>query len=335
MTAMPSVLRVEGLRTHFTTRRGPVEAVAGVDLEVRAGEVLALLGESGCGKSATAMSIMGLIPADSGQVVAGSVHLKGCDLRGLNRRQLDQLRGKDLAMIFQDPMTSLNPVLSIGRQLTETLRRHRSLSAAEARAQAVQLLHEVGIQDPEARLDAYAHQLSGGMCQRVMIAMAISCNPAMLIADEPTTALDVTVQRQVMDLLHGLCRRRNMALLLITHDLGVVARYADRVAVMYLGQIVEQADVSTLLAAPAHPYTAALLRAMPDIDQRCAQLPTIPGSVPDLHERPRGCPFVERCERAAVDCLEQLPELSSPPGPARRHEQQQVRCWHPLSESRP
>lgn len=326
MSASARVLQVEQLRTQFQTRRGPVEAVAGVDLHIAPGETLALLGESGCGKSATAMSIMGLIAPAGGRVL-----LQGQDMCSLDRATLDTLRGKALSMIFQDPMTSLNPVLNIGRQLSETLRRHLGLNARQARQRAAQLLEEVGIDNPVARLDAYPHQLSGGMCQRVMIAMAISCNPALLIADEPTTALDVTVQRQVMDLLQRLCRERNMAMLLITHDLGVVAGYADRVAVMYLGQIVESSTVTSLLDAPVHPYSAALLKAMPDIEQRSEWLPTIAGSVADLHERPAGCPFVARCDRARPRCQHELPGLT--PIRTEALSDQSVRCWYPLHEA--
>jgi len=325
MTLAAHLLDVQDLHVSFNTRRGPVVAVAGISLQVAPAEVLAVVGESGCGKSVTAMSIMGLLDPRKGRISQGQVLFDGHDLDKASRRQLDQIRGHQLAMIFQDPMTSLNPVLSIGRQLIETLRRHLKLDAEQARTQALSLLEEVGI--PAQRLDAYPHELSGGMCQRVMIALAISCNPRLLIADEPTTALDVTVQKQVLDLLDRLRRQRDMAMLLITHDLGVVAGYADRAVVMYLGQLVEQAPVNELFAAPAHPYTRALLNAMPDIDQQNARLPSIAGSVPDLHERPVGCAFAPRCEYADARCREQPPQaVEITPGRA-------VRCWKPLNET--
>lgn len=324
-----ALLQVSNLQTCFHTRRGNVTVVAGVDLTVYPGEVVALVGESGCGKSATALSLMGLIAPRNGTVNGDQILFAGTDLRRLDRRQLDRVRGRQLAMIFQDPMSALNPVLSIGRQMTETLRRHLPLTPPEAEQEALRLLQEVGIPRPEACLAAYPHQLSGGMCQRVMIAMAISCNPQLLIADEPTTALDVTVQRQVMSLLDTLCRRRAMAMLLITHDLGVVAQHADRALVMYLGQVVEHAPVTQLFAHPAHPYTQALLTSMPDIDADLARLPNLAGHVPDLHLRPTGCAFAARCAQADERCRAQLPALT-PLSPGR-----QVRCWKPLTESTP
>jgi len=325
--AAEALLQVNDLRTQFNTRRGRVSVVAGVDLTVYPGEVVALLGESGCGKSATALSLMGLIPARSGAVSSGQIRFAGLELRNLGRRELDHVRGRQLAMIFQDPMTALNPVLSIGRQLLETLRRHLPLTSRQAEQEALRLLHEVGIPHPAACLAAYPHQLSGGMCQRVMIAMAISCNPQLLIADEPTTALDVTVQKQVMSLLATLRQRRNMAMLLITHDLGVVAQHAHRALVMYLGQVVEQAPVAQLFHRPAHPYTRALLASMPDIDARLERLPGLAGQVPDLHQRPKGCAFAERCALADERCCAHLPPLAGlAPG-------REVRCWKPLTES--
>lgn len=325
MGTLPALLQVQNLHTQFHTRRGPVTALAGVSLVVAPGEVLAVVGESGCGKSVTAMSIMGLLDPRSGSITQGRILFDGHDLVKHSRAAYDRLRGPHLAMIFQDPMTSLNPVLSIGRQLVETLRKHLRLNASQARQEAVRLLEEVGI--AANRLDAYPHELSGGMCQRVMIALAISCNPQLLIADEPTTALDVTVQKQVLDLLAGLGRRRAMAMLLITHDLGVVAGYADRAAVMYLGEVVENVSVATLFKAPAHPYTQALLRAMPNIDQVCTRLPSIAGSVPDLKDRPVGCAFAERCEYADLRCRQQPPpEQEIAPGHT-------ARCWKPLNEN--
>jgi len=327
MKAPAPLLQVSDLHTCFHSRRGPLTVVAGVDLAVYPGEVVALLGESGCGKSATALSLMGLIPPRSGQVSQGQILFNGQDLRQLRRRQLDEVRGRDLAMIFQDPMSALNPVLSIGRQLRETLCRHLPLDAREAEQEALRLLAEVGIPHPADCLKAYPHQLSGGLCQRVMIAMAVCCNPRLLIADEPTTALDVTVQRQVMHLLDGLRRRRAMALLLITHDLGVVAQYADRALVMYLGQVVEQGPVQRLFERPAHPYTRALLASMPDIDASPARLPGLAGQVPDLHQRPVGCAFAARCGHADDRCRAERPALTALTAT------RQVRCWHPLTES--
>ncbi|WP_320671384.1 ABC transporter ATP-binding protein [Patulibacter defluvii] len=308
------LLEVEGLKTQFTTRHGVVHAVDGVDLSLDAGETLAIVGESGCGKSATALSIMGLLPAPRGRVAAGSIRFDGRELVGLEGRALDRLRGPEIAMVFQDPLTSLNPSFTVGAQIVETLRRHLPLDKAAARKRAVELLGETRISSPERRLDAYPHQLSGGMRQRVMIALALACNPRLLIADEPTTALDVTVQADILGLLASLRDEHGMGMILITHDMGVAAETADRVAVMYAGQVVEQAPVEALFARPEHPYTEALLGALPPLDGddvRHARLTAIPGRPPDLIDPPAACRFRDRCPHAAADdgCATAAPPL--------------------------
>lgn len=323
MTAMP-LLRVQDLQTVFDTRRGTVTAVDGVSFELARGEILALLGESGCGKSVTALSLMGLIPLRLGRVVGGRMQLAGEELAGLDAARLRQLRANAMAMIFQEPSTALNPVLTVGRQVAEAMLAHGKSGKTEVRERVVQLFREVGITEPARRYDSYPHELSGGMCQRIMIAMALSCDPQLLIADEPTTALDVTVQQQILDLLHGLRERRNMAVLLITHDLGVVAENADRVAVMYLGKVVEQAPVAELFAQPAHPYTQGLLASMPDIEHGDAPLTSIAGTVPELHARPAGCGFAPRCPRADARCH------TTPPPLTALTATRSVRCWQPL-----
>ena len=323
-TQGPELLAVEDLRVFFKSRRGIVKAVDGVDFHIAPGEILALLGESGCGKSVTSLALMGLIPPEIVAIGDGRILFRGQDLRGLPSAELRELRGGAIAMIFQEPMTSLNPVLTVGRQITETLLCHGKAEKDSARAKAVQLLQEVGIAEPERRFDAYPHELSGGMCQRVMIAMAIACDPELLIADEPTTALDVTIQKQILGLIHELRMRRKTAILLITHDLGIVAENADRVAVMYAGRIVEEAPVGELFANPAHPYSRGLLDSMPDIDQQRDRLISIPGTVPDLARLPPGCAFAPRCPLADSHCRSEAPprrSLSSTRG---------VRCWKPL-----
>ncbi|MBM3524436.1 MAG: ABC transporter ATP-binding protein, partial [Alphaproteobacteria bacterium] len=303
-----ALLAVDDLRTRFDTRRGPVTAVDGVSFAIAQGEILALLGESGCGKSVTALSIMGLIPPQAGGIVGGRVRFKGRDLATLGDAERRALRGGAIAMIFQEPLSALNPVLTIGRQIAETLVAHGKAGRRKARAEAVRLLREVGIAEPERRAEAYPHELSGGMCQRAMIAMAMACDPELLIADEPTTALDVTIQKQILHLVHELRARRGTAVLLITHDMGVVAENADRVAVMYAGRIVETARVATLFAGPAHPYTRGLLDSMPDVDRVTERLPAIPGHVPDLLALPPGCAFAARCPRAESRCRATAPE---------------------------
>src|SRR2546425_7325249 len=279
---MAHLLEVKNLKTYFPTRAGLVRAVDEVSFYIDRGELLGLVGESGCGKSMTALSIMRLI-APPGKIVAGEILFDGQGLLQLSNREMRDVRGNDIAMIFQDPMTSLNPVFTVGEQIAEALRLHRGLSRKDARKAAVEAMSEVAIPDPEMRADDYPHQLSGGMRQRVMIAMALACDPKLLIADEPTTALDVTIQAQILELLNGLRRNRDLAILLITHDLGVVAEVADRVAVMYTGKIVEEAPVTELFKEPLHPYTQGLLRSIPRIDLAATQkqkLEAIPGTVP-------------------------------------------------------
>jgi peptide/nickel transport system ATP-binding protein len=326
-----SLLEVDGLRTSFFTREGEVRAVDGVSFAVDKGRTLCLVGESGCGKSVTALSIMGLLPKPPARIVGGEARFDGRDLTRLRERELEDLRGKELAMIFQDPMTSLNPTLTIGTQITETLRRHFDVSRDEARRRAVELLEEVHIPNAKARLDDYPHRYSGGMRQRVMIAIALSCHPRLLIADEPTTALDVTVQAGILDLLEELRQEHDMAMILITHDMGVVAEAADEVAVMYAGQIVEHAPVLELFDRPEHPYTEALLGALPQIEGagvREGRLTAIPGRPPSLVDPPETCRFAARCPYAGANdrCTETMPELRElRPGHL-------VRSCHPASE---
>ena len=304
------LLRVRGLCVEFAGERGPLRALDGVDLDVAAGEIVGLVGESGSGKSVTALALLGLVPSPPGRVVAGDIELAGEDVRKMRGRALCRLRGGGIAMIFQEPMTALNPVFSIGSQLGAVLRRHQGLSRRQARDAAIDWLARVGIPSPQTRIDDYPHQLSGGMRQRVMIAMALSCRPRLIVADEPTTALDVTVQAQVLTLMTALVREEGAAMLLITHDLGVVAETCDRACVMYAGRIVEQAPVTDLFAAPRHPYTAGLLASVPRLrDERLPRLPTIPGVVPDLASLPPGCRFHDRCARVVPRCTEQAPPL--------------------------
>jgi peptide/nickel transport system ATP-binding protein len=324
------LLEVEALQTSFFTRRGVVRAVDGVSLAVDRGQTLGIVGESGCGKSVTALSIIGLLPRPPGRIVGGSISFEGRELTGLSDRALEDVRGREIGMIFQDPMTSLNPTVPVGTQITETLRRHLDVTATDARMRAVELLEEVRIPNANARLDEYPHQFSGGMRQRVMIAVAISCRPKLLIADEPTTALDVSVQAQILDLLDELRREHEMAMILITHDMGVVAEVAHQVAVMYAGQVVEQADVLELFERPEHPYTEALLGALPQLDadvSRDGRLQTIPGRPPELVDPPPGCRFAPRCVYAGIDdCASTEPTLR-PVRPGHL-----VRTLHPASE---
>jgi oligopeptide/dipeptide ABC transporter ATP-binding protein len=308
-----ALLEVNDLKTNFFTREGVVQAVDGVSFQVEKGRTLGIVGESGCGKSVTALSIMGLIPKPPAKIVDGSVLFDGRDLTKLSDRQLEDVRGRQVAMIFQDPMTSLNPTFRIGSQITETLRRHLDMNKDAARKRAIELLEEVGIPDAAGRLDDYPHQFSGGMRQRVMIAIALSCNPALLIADEPTTALDVTIQAQILDLLERLREEHEMAMIIITHDMGVVAEAADDVAVMYAGQIVEQAAVLELFENPEHPYTEALLGALPQLEGegiREGRLTAIPGRPPDLVNPPEACRFAARCPYRELDsCADEVQEL--------------------------
>jgi oligopeptide/dipeptide ABC transporter ATP-binding protein len=308
------LLDVRDLQTHFFTREGVLRAVDGVSFTLEPGRTLGIVGESGCGKSVTALSIMGLIPKPPARIVGGQVLFQGRDLTSLSEKRLQDVRGKEIAMIFQDPMTSLNPTLTIGTQITETIRRHYDVTKAQARKRAVELLEEVQIPNAAGRLDDYPHRYSGGMRQRVMIAIALSCNPKLLIADEPTTALDVTVQAQVLDLLDDLRSQHEMAMIIITHDMGVVAEAADDIVVMYAGQIVEQASTLDLFDRPEHPYTEALLGALPQLEGtgvREGRLTAIPGRPPDLIHPPEACRFAPRCPYAGSgdSCTTHMPEL--------------------------
>ena len=299
------LLEVNDLRTHFPTRAGLVRAVEGVSFYLDRGELLGLVGESGCGKSMTALSVMRLV-APPGKIVSGEILFDGKDLLKLSDAEMRQMRGDDIAMIFQDPMTSLNPVYTVGEQIAEALRLHRKMSRKEARQATIEAMREVAIPDPARRIDDYPHQLSGGMRQRVMIAMSLACNPKLLIADEPTTALDVTIQAQILELLDELRKQRDLAVLLITHDLGVVAEVADRVAVMYTGRIVEESPVEELFARPKHPYTEGLLRSVPkltgeDVTKK-ERLETIEGVVPSPTDLPPGCHFAPRCPHRMPRC---------------------------------
>ncbi|MGB9867681.1 MAG: ABC transporter ATP-binding protein [Bacillota bacterium] len=316
------VLRIKNLHVIFSTYGGEVKAVRGVSFGVERGEAVAIVGESGCGKSVTALSVMRLIPEPPGKVRASSLELCGIELLGLSERQMEQVRGDRVAMVFQDPMTSLNPVLTIGTQLVEAIRRHRKVSAVQARERSVELLNMVGIPGAKDRLGQYPHQFSGGMRQRVMIAMALACNPDLLIADEPTTALDVTIQAQILDLIHDLKERTGTSVIMITHDLGVVARLAQRVIVMYAGMIVESGAVNHIYYEAKHPYTLGLLRSVPRLDSReKRRLVPIVGQPPDLIAPPEGCAFWPRCEHAMKLCVAEMPpEVEVGPGHV-------VRCW--------
>jgi peptide/nickel transport system ATP-binding protein/oligopeptide transport system ATP-binding protein len=304
---MSHLLEVKNLQTQFQTRAGVVRAVDGVSFHVEAGELLGLVGESGCGKSITALSVMRLVGAP-GKIVSGEVWFDGRDLLKLSESEMRAIRGDDIAMIFQDPMTSLNPVYTVGEQIAEALRLHRNLGRKAAREAAIEAMREVAIPDPGRRADDYPHQLSGGMRQRVMIAMALACDPKLILADEPTTALDVTIQAQILELIDELRRTRNLAVLLITHDLGVVAEVADRVCVMYTGRIVESSPVGELFARPKHPYTEGLLRSVPKLTeagvQKAARLQTIEGTVPKPTNLPAGCHFAPRCPHRMPRCTE-------------------------------
>jgi oligopeptide/dipeptide ABC transporter ATP-binding protein len=307
---MDPLLDVRDLQTQFSTSGGVVRAVDGVSWDVRAGETVALVGESGCGKSVSALSVMRLVSAPAGRIVGGEIHFKGRDLLKLSDEEMRKTRGREIGMIFQEPMTSLNPVLTVGRQLTEPPEIHLGMSPAQSRARAIELLGMVGISDPERRLRQYPHQFSGGMRQRMMIAMAMACSPALILADEPTTALDVTIQAQILELLRSLSRKLGAAMLIITHNLGVVARYADRVNVMYAGRIVERGTARELYANPRHPYTLGLLRSVPRLDEpRRAKLDPIPGQPPDLSRLPPGCSFAPRCSFVVERCRRDRPEL--------------------------
>ncbi|MGZ5912731.1 MAG: ABC transporter ATP-binding protein [Reyranella sp.] len=302
------LLELRRLAVSFATDDGTVQAVDGIDLSLARGRTLGLVGESGCGKSVTSLAIMGLLPPENSKV-KGEVRFEGRDLLTLNADTIRDLRGARLAMIFQEPMTSLNPAYTVGDQIVEAIQQHQHLSAAEARARAIEMLRIVRIPSPERRVDDYPHKLSGGMRQRAMIAMALACGPDLLIADEPTTALDVTIQAQILDLMRGLRRDTGTAIILITHDLGVVAEMADDVAVMYAGQIVERAPVRDLFARPEHPYTVGLLGSIPRLDEKRERLPSIEGRVPDMTRPPEGCRFAARCPFVEPACRAAAPPL--------------------------
>jgi oligopeptide/dipeptide ABC transporter ATP-binding protein len=323
-----TVLEIENLRTHFFTSAGVVRAVDGVSYGVRSGETLGVVGESGCGKSVTALSILRLVADPPGRILGGTIRFAGTNLLELSEPEIESIRGNDISMIFQEPMTSLNPLLTVGRQISEAIALHRGLSRRDARDQAVEMLRRVHIPEPERRAHAYPHQLSGGMRQRVMIAMAVSCDPKVLIADEPTTALDVTIQAQILDLIRELQDRLSTAVILITHDMGVVAENADRVVVMYAGRKVEEASAKELFERPGHPYTRGLLGSIPNLEvaahtnARRARLNEIKGMVPSLANLPEGCTFAPRCGFATAECRAAYPPL------VQHRAGHWVACWH-------
>ncbi len=327
---MTALLQVRDLQTRFHTAEGTVYAVNGISYDLGEGETLAVVGESGCGKSVSMLTIMKLIPIPPGEIASGTALFTGHDLLRMSDDELESIRGRQISMIFQEPMTALNPVLTVGRQLTEPLLTHLSMSPQQARDRAVELLEWVGIPDPGTRLGDYPHQFSGGMRQRIMIAMSLSCNPSLLIADEPTTALDVTIQAQIVELVGELRDRLGMAIIWITHDLGVVAGLAERVIVMYAGFVVEEAGVDNLYDDPRHPYTLALLAALPRVDRtRRERLKSIPGAPPNLLVEPKGCPFAPRCEFTFDRCTaENPPLLSVAPG-------HKAACWYDLKTGGP
>ena len=322
------ILAVDGLRTVFHGRHGAVTAVDGVSLSVSAGRTLGVVGESGCGKSVMALSIMRLIPPRLGSIEGGTIRCGGRDLLQLSDAEMHKVRGAEISMIFQEPMTALNPVLTIGQQIVETVRLHTGVTRRQARDRAIEMLRLVQIAEAERHIDSYPHQLSGGMRQRAMIAMALSCNPKVLIADEPTTALDVTIQAQILELLKDLQTRLGTAVIMITHDLGVIAETAQRVAVMYAGRKVEEADVESLFDTPLHPYTRGLMKAIPtmDVDDdepiERRRLHTIDGTVPALHDMPEGCSFAPRCHMATTQCRRERPILEE------MQPDRWVACWH-------
>ena len=321
------LLDVRNLEVRFNTPEGVVYAVNDISYSIHESEVIAVVGESGCGKSVSMMSILGLIPKPPGEIAGGTATFMGRDLLAMSESELEAVRGSEIALVFQDPMTSLNPVLSVKRQMTEALRHHYNMTGEQATNRAIELLELVGIPEPARRLDSYPHQFSGGMRQRVMIAMMLACNPSLLIADEPTTALDVTIQAQIVELVSRMRERLGMALIWITHDLGVVAGLAERVIVMYAGMIVEEADVDSLFDNPRHPYTLALLAALPRVDRRRdSRLKSIPGAPPNLLNEPRGCPYAPRCDYVIDRCRDERPPLI-PISPTQR-----AACWVTTSD---
>ncbi|MGA9161059.1 MAG: ABC transporter ATP-binding protein [Actinomycetota bacterium] len=328
--AAPALLDVRDLRVRFRMLDGMIFAVNGISLHLDRGETLGLVGESGSGKSVTSLALMRLLPPQPAAEVTGAIVFDGRDIAALPEKLMRSMRGRDIAMVFQDPMTSLNPVLRIGEQIEETIRAHREVDAASARTRAAELLRLVGIADPQRQLERYPHEFSGGMRQRVMIAMALALEPKLLIADEPTTALDVTIQAQVLELLKRLTTETGTAVILITHDLGVVARMTRRVAVMYAGKIVESAPTGGLFASPRHPYTVGLLHSIPRLDGDVGMLRPIEGSPPDLRREPEGCPFAPRCAWRVEACWEQMPELV-PVDPATDAGEHVLACHNPVT----
>lgn len=318
---MEELLRVEDLKTYFFTHEGTIKAVDGVSFTINKGETLGLVGESGCGKSVTALSIMRLIQSPPGKIVGGKILLGGTNLLDLSEKEMRNIRGCKISMIFQEPMTSLDPMFTIGSEIIEVLKLHQGLKKEEALKKAIESLCTVKFPDPEKRINDYPHELSGGMRQRVMIAMALSCNPALLIADEPTTALDVTIQAQILKLINELRKKFNTAVLLITHDLGVIAKTCDNVALMYAGYMVEYTDVHTFFKKPMHPYAQALFKSIPRIDIEAGRLKIIKGLVPNLLDLPSGCPFHPRCEFCFEPCTKKLPPLT------QVNEHHLVRCY--------
>jgi len=306
---MKELLRVRNLETHFSTHEGTVKAVNRISFTINKGQTLGLVGESGCGKSVTALSIMRLVPSPPGKIVSGEISFEGQDLLELDEKEMRKIRGKKISMIFQEPMTSLDPVFTIGHEIVESIQLHQGLGKEEARQKAIEALKIVGMPDAGKRMNNYPHELSGGMRQRAMIAMALSCNPTLLIADEPTTALDVTIQAQILRLIHELRGEFDASVMLITHDLGVIAEMCDYVAVMYAGHIVESSDVDTLFRNPLHPYTKGLNKSIPKLDVETERLDTIRGVVPNLLDLPPGCPFHPRCDLSLRKCAEDVPEL--------------------------
>lgn len=303
------LLEVKNLKTQFKTKEGIVNAVNGVDFSIDKGEVVAVVGESGSGKSVTSLSIMRLIPSPPGKIVDGEIKFKDEDLLNKTKRQMQDIRGNEISMIFQEPMTSLNPVYTVGKQITETILRHENVTKEEAKKRAIEMLELVGIPSPKERIKDYPHQMSGGMRQRIMIAMSLVCDPELLIADEPTTALDVTIQAQILDLILKLKEKLGTAILLITHDLGVVAEVADRVVVMYCGKVVETGTVNEIFENPMHPYTQGLLKSIPKVDEQQESLFMIPGMVPNPLDMPKGCAFSTRCDKCIDRCTESAPPL--------------------------
>jgi len=326
MNSPQPLLRVRDLVVEFATPQGLVRAVDNVSFDVFPNETIGLVGESGCGKTVTGLTLLRLIPMPPGRIVQGSIEFEGRDLTRISEKEMQAMRGRDISMIFQEPMTALNPVFTVGNQMVDILRRHKKLTSRQARNEAIDMLATVGIPAPKKRIDEYPHQLSGGMRQRVMIAMALSCEPKLLIADEPTTALDVTTQAQVMEQIVKLQDQFNMSVVLVTHDLGVVAESCQRAIVMYCGSIIESAPIDTLFARPRHPYTRGLLDSIPRLrEERLAELPIIRGTVPDLLSLPNGCRFAERCDYASERCEQERPPLEGISANEDR-----VACFHPV-----